>query len=370
MKTLAQVEPRTLISSLPFFITNSGSYYLAGSLTGASSQSGIIVQADNVTLDLNGFALAGVPGSLAGITVIGGAHNFVTRNGIILGWGGNGLDAGGTINSRVEDVIASGNGGHGLVVGTNGWVGNCQSAGNSGDGIQVAAFSVVMNSACATDGAFGIHATDRGNRIDGNHVTSNVEGIKVDGLANLVIRNTAAFSVVTDFDIPAGNSYGQLIPANAGGFTNANAWANFSGSCSPGLTFCGTACVSLMTDANNCGTCGNVCPGSACFAGVCGGCNVASDCPLQQACDTSTHTCGSACGGANQTVCNGGCCNAGTCASGTQTAACGTSGVACVDCSFSPNGHACQPGNGFCGCNSSSDCPVGHTCNLASHFCQ
>jgi hypothetical protein len=57
MKTLAQIEPRTAISSLPFTITNSGSYYLAASLSGSSGQSGITVQADNVTLDLNGFAL-------------------------------------------------------------------------------------------------------------------------------------------------------------------------------------------------------------------------------------------------------------------------------------------------------------------------
>jgi len=33
MKTLQHVEPRTPISSLPFRVTNSGSYYLTGNLT-------------------------------------------------------------------------------------------------------------------------------------------------------------------------------------------------------------------------------------------------------------------------------------------------------------------------------------------------
>src|SRR3954469_21762838 len=63
MKTLTQVEPRTPISSLPLVITNSGSYYLTANLTGIVGTNGITITADNVTIDLNGFALNGVPGS-------------------------------------------------------------------------------------------------------------------------------------------------------------------------------------------------------------------------------------------------------------------------------------------------------------------
>ena len=59
MKTLSQVEPRTLISSLPYTITNSGSYYLAASLTGGVGQNGITIGVGNVTLDLRGFDLIG-----------------------------------------------------------------------------------------------------------------------------------------------------------------------------------------------------------------------------------------------------------------------------------------------------------------------
>jgi hypothetical protein len=63
MKTLAQVEPRTPITSLPFTITNSGSYYLVGNLAGVAGQNGITVQAHSVTLDLAGFALSGGAGT-------------------------------------------------------------------------------------------------------------------------------------------------------------------------------------------------------------------------------------------------------------------------------------------------------------------
>jgi hypothetical protein len=63
MKTLAQIEPRTPIASLPFTITNAGSYYLTTNLVGTSGTNGITIASGNVTLDLEGFALLGVPSS-------------------------------------------------------------------------------------------------------------------------------------------------------------------------------------------------------------------------------------------------------------------------------------------------------------------
>jgi len=67
MKTLDQVEARTPISSLPYTITQPGSYYLTADLQGVAGQDGIYVPVDNVTIDLNGFALIGVAGSYSGI---------------------------------------------------------------------------------------------------------------------------------------------------------------------------------------------------------------------------------------------------------------------------------------------------------------
>jgi hypothetical protein len=41
--------------------------------------------------------------------------------------------------------------------------------------------------------------------------------------------------------------------------------------CTTGLTLCSSGCADLQYDANNCGTCGNVCPYTAnsCAAGTC-----------------------------------------------------------------------------------------------------
>ena len=71
MKSLAQIEPRTPISSLPFTITNAGSYFLTTNLTGQAGTNGITISADHVTIDLNGFAIIGVANSGVGVLVSG-----------------------------------------------------------------------------------------------------------------------------------------------------------------------------------------------------------------------------------------------------------------------------------------------------------
>lgn len=57
MKTLMQLAPRTPLSSTPYIITESGSYYLTTNLV--STGHGIIVQADHVSIDLMGFTVSG-----------------------------------------------------------------------------------------------------------------------------------------------------------------------------------------------------------------------------------------------------------------------------------------------------------------------
>jgi hypothetical protein len=90
MKTLDQVEARKIVNATNtpgdathlFIISTSGSYYLTGNITGVSGKHGIAISADNVTLDLNGFALVG-PGSLNGalsavVVTSGTARNYTS----------------------------------------------------------------------------------------------------------------------------------------------------------------------------------------------------------------------------------------------------------------------------------------------------
>ena len=87
----------TPITSLPYTITQSGSYILTGNLIGSSGQDGVIIQSSNVTIDLNGFTLQGVAGARSGITVPVGGFGLteytgvVIKNGSIVGWPAAGI---------------------------------------------------------------------------------------------------------------------------------------------------------------------------------------------------------------------------------------------------------------------------------------
>lgn len=84
MKSLQEIEPRTLISSVPFTISAPGSYYLANNLTVATGN-GIVIATNGVTLDLNGFTISSTAPSAngSGIAVNGSIMNITILNGFI-----------------------------------------------------------------------------------------------------------------------------------------------------------------------------------------------------------------------------------------------------------------------------------------------
>ena len=134
MKTLDQVEARIPIASLPYCITNNGSYYLTTNLTDRLGTNGIIISANYVTLDLNGFALLGAPTapplrdpnasgvSLTGITVSSNCVSVTIRNGTIANWGsgwgtGDGIWAPFSTGVVCERLTVSDNMRNGITIG-------------------------------------------------------------------------------------------------------------------------------------------------------------------------------------------------------------------------------------------------------------
>lgn len=85
-------DPRTPIRAddLPLVIDQPGSYYLAENAVGISGANGIVIAVSNVTLDLNGFSVFGVQGSIDGIAITASSKVEIT-NGLVEGWGGNGI---------------------------------------------------------------------------------------------------------------------------------------------------------------------------------------------------------------------------------------------------------------------------------------
>lgn len=155
MKTLAQIEPRTAISALPFTITNVGSYYLTTNLTGISGTNGITIAAGDVTLDLSGFTLTGVTGSFDGVHVTTNLARVAVRNGVLRNWGGKGIVAEACDGCVFERLRVSGSGSWGLVSGERSTVKDCSVTSNPGGGIAMSYHSLATGCMSAGNGGNG-----------------------------------------------------------------------------------------------------------------------------------------------------------------------------------------------------------------------
>ena len=170
MKTLQQIEPRTEINATNtpgdadsiFKITQSGSYYLSGNLTGVAAKYGIEIAANDVTLDLNGFALNGVAGSLGGVGVTAIVGGLAVMNGTARGWGQSGVGAGNAPAGTFENLRLTGNGFSGLIAGANATVTRCTARSNTGHGIVVLGGSVVTACTASLNTDAGINAAGVG----------------------------------------------------------------------------------------------------------------------------------------------------------------------------------------------------------------
>jgi hypothetical protein len=117
-----------------FVISQAGSYCVPSNIIGVSGKSGIRIDSDSVTLDLGGFAMLGVSGSLSGILINTHVH-IVVRNGSVSGWGIDGVDGSTAGLARIEDLRADANVGAGIVINSGSQVNNCVAAQNGGVGI-------------------------------------------------------------------------------------------------------------------------------------------------------------------------------------------------------------------------------------------
>jgi hypothetical protein len=219
-----------------FVISQPGSYYLTGNVQGATGKYGIQITASNVTLDLNGFTVQGVPGALDGVVGVG-VNNVTVYNGVCRGWGGAGVTLyGGSTNcvirnvtsfnnasglyvgggGQVTDCIASSNSGFGISAEGEGLITGCLAISNTGAGIVGVAHCIISDCISSGNGrgvevitgctvtrcsvmsnvADGIRATLT-NTITDNTLRSNVTGVRLiagpSAGANRVERNTASF---------------------------------------------------------------------------------------------------------------------------------------------------------------------------------
>lgn len=135
--TATQLQAQTVLgggkggTSFPIVISQPGSYKLASNLVVSNlATTAIRVEADNVTIDLNGFAILGPnvcnwSAKTCTATAPGGGYGIWTsvvrgltvRNGTISGFAGAGISAAAFL--RVEDVTVANNAGGGVSAGAN-----------------------------------------------------------------------------------------------------------------------------------------------------------------------------------------------------------------------------------------------------------
>jgi parallel beta-helix repeat protein len=257
MKTLTQVEPRVPISAAQtpgdvdalFKITQPGSYYLTGNVTGVPDKHGIEIAASDVTLDLNGFTIrsSNAPtDGITGITTAGVARDGITiRNGRLFGWPDGAIAIATASRGAVLEqlVINSGaNSGGGVVVGVEARIFACTVTGANATGIStqeraVIEFCQVFNSAGGINvgngstvknclvrqntGGVGIVAANS-SAIEGNMVYGNASGIHVG--TDCVVRGNTLES--NNFGSPSVGILAQgssnLIDSNAAYFNGTN----------------------------------------------------------------------------------------------------------------------------------------------------
>lgn len=283
LPSLAQSGDRIPIPSLPFTIDRSGSYYLTQTLF--ADGGGLVIFADDVTVDLNGFGLVGRSTPTNAVVAPVSVRNLVVCNGSITGWGLSALQLGNAQHARladleltdngafglangveasiedcliarngqggmdlfdgcvvrrctvvdnhgigldalrrttVEQCVVNGNSSSGVVVLENSLVQGCRVVSNGSVGIQVERQCRVIDNACSSQ-LTGIRVTNTRCEVTDNLVTSCTLGIKVDTTRSLIGRNSLG-SNTTNFDVASGNLLGPLVTSlNFASNTNPNA---------------------------------------------------------------------------------------------------------------------------------------------------
>lgn len=212
-KTLQEVEARTIINlaNTPgdanslYRISQPGSYYLAGNITGVSGKHGIEIGVAGVTIDLNGFEVVGVAGSLDGIRGPGSNKTGLTiLNGTVRNWGANGVNLANDFGGRIEGVHAYN---------------------NTLSGIVGTAMCAVSNSSAIFNDRYGFSLQQNGTLLNCS-ASNNDVGFKT-GFAATITNCTSSVNSVAGFQTEDSSTM-----TNCAAMSNADAGFDVADGCS------------------------------------------------------------------------------------------------------------------------------------------
>ena len=277
MKSLAQIEPRTAITNVPYTISQPGSYYLATNLN--SGATGIVIGTNGVTLDLMGFTLSGDRSGLGHgihLNAPGDApiRDLVVRNGSIRGFS-YGIQAKNSRNSRFEELAVFSNLYYGIKLdgvggacdgnaivrcalrgngfaaihldGSGGQcngnlVSGCSFQGNGDHGLFVQSGSgqcdgnAIVRCAVVGNAAYGIHVVGASGQCNGNLISGCT--VVSNGTYGLVLNGNGGRcegNVVADCTIGENNGTGIRLNVAAGNRVQNNRIYDFAGGTKTGI---------------------------------------------------------------------------------------------------------------------------------------
>ena len=182
---------RLILTEIPQTISWPAHVTLGKDLTGTAGQHGVIIDADDVTLDLNGFSLIGVPGSLHGVTETTDPNNVTITNGAVRNWGDRGIDFIGTSGLTLTGLTLAENAGYGCFTSSSATIIGCEARDNGVFGINTGSFCVVRDCVASGNGANGI-ATGLSCTVDRcTSVSNGQQGIQVSVNSTITNCNTS-----------------------------------------------------------------------------------------------------------------------------------------------------------------------------------
>jgi hypothetical protein len=174
----------------PVTISLPGSYRLSSNLTVPATTNGIDIASDHVTLDLNGFQIAGTNGDGAAVrTASGGLRMIAVRNGGVTNFS-IGISLGAAFGAEVTQIRAFDNATTGISVGPHSIVTGSTATGND-RGISIGAGSLASGNNVFENDSLGLQLAANGTAI--NNIASRNRsgtGIRIFCPA-AVIANTA-----------------------------------------------------------------------------------------------------------------------------------------------------------------------------------
>jgi len=189
----AAIVDATVITSLPYDITARGYYKINTNLT--STGTGITVKANNVTIDLNGYTIAGNKTNTSRGIYMNGRSNIEIRNGTIRDFGSHGIfeESLSGHSHRVINVRVMNNKGIGIILlGSNHMVKDCTASNNVSYGIYTKSGSTVSGNTAYGNGDSGI-ATGAGSTVSGNTAYNNVN-YGIDAASGCTVTGNTAYA--------------------------------------------------------------------------------------------------------------------------------------------------------------------------------